>query len=163
MKRELDKSDIATILAALRLFQEKYENDDEHAVYEDWEEHFTDDDGELIAPLGSDDINTLCEEINCGQVELRSERLPIVVVEGGCVQEVLNVKGYDVWDWDNFSDAPCEHWDGVGEGLRDNIRATFSALAIRQIQEHLGAEMAEEIELENKRKNADPFWMVEAR
>lgn len=69
-KRKLDQSDIATILAALRLFQETYENEDAAAIYEDWEEHFTDEDNRMIKPLGSDDINTLCREINSGEVRL---------------------------------------------------------------------------------------------
>ena len=69
-KRKLDASDIATLLAALRLFQRTYENLDADAIYAEWPEHFTDDDGEMIMPLGSEDIDRLCEEINCGEVEL---------------------------------------------------------------------------------------------
>jgi len=64
-QRKLDKSDVATILAALRMFQDKYRDMDAAAIRRDWPEHF-----EGIEPLGTDDIETLCEEINFGEVEL---------------------------------------------------------------------------------------------
>jgi len=76
-KRKLDASDIATILAALRMFQERYEDDDARTIAEDWPNHFqecdmeADPDGPTVTPmpLGSEDIDRLCEEINCGEVE----------------------------------------------------------------------------------------------
>jgi hypothetical protein len=55
----LDKSDVATILAALRLFQERYEDCSSDTIREDWPNHF-----EGIPPLGTSDISTLCERIN---------------------------------------------------------------------------------------------------
>jgi hypothetical protein len=63
-KRKLDPSDIATILAALRMFQRHYEEHDAEEIKADWP-HFED-----APPLGTDDIDTLCEEINCGEVTL---------------------------------------------------------------------------------------------
>jgi len=69
-RRKIDDSDRATILAALRAFQKHYEDQDAFAVYRDWLEHFTRFDGSIISPLGSDDIDRLCEEINCGLVTL---------------------------------------------------------------------------------------------
>lgn len=58
----LDSSDVATILAALRMFQEAYEDEDAEAMRTDWPNHF-----EGIEPLGTSDINTLCENINTSQ------------------------------------------------------------------------------------------------
>ena len=83
-KRKLDASDYATILAALRMFQRRYEDCDATAIANDWPDHFEidethrvfDRDGQCIEqpvipePLGSEDIDRLCEEINCGEVRL---------------------------------------------------------------------------------------------
>ena len=55
----LNSEDIATILAALRFFQERYENVDAVILREDWPNHF---DG--IKPLSTEDISELCERIN---------------------------------------------------------------------------------------------------
>lgn len=95
--------------------------------------------------------------------KLKASKLPIVVVEGGIVQEVLNVRGgYDVWDWDDFKDQPSDYWEEMPDDFRANIRASFSAEAIRQIEEVLAEDIEMAYELENKRKAADPFWMVPA-
>lgn len=48
----------------IRLFQQKYEDCSGDAIAEDWPDHFTDANGKDIAPLGSEDIDTLCERIN---------------------------------------------------------------------------------------------------
>jgi hypothetical protein len=77
----LDASDVATILAALRMFQEAYEDYDATSIAEDWPNHFEvqspggevggqDVSDELIVvpqPLGSEDIDALCERINCAR------------------------------------------------------------------------------------------------
>ena len=55
---KLNFKDIATILAALRLFQKEYRDKDSDVIREDWPDHF-----EGVMPLGSDDISTLCERI----------------------------------------------------------------------------------------------------
>jgi len=64
-----DESDLATVLAALRLFQQTYEDCDSRTIAAAWPEHFQiTGDGESDvnpAPLGTDDIDTLCEAINC--------------------------------------------------------------------------------------------------
>jgi hypothetical protein len=63
-----DESDLATVLAALRLFQRTYDNSDARAIAAAWPDHFQiTGDGESDvnpAPLGTDDIDTLCEAIN---------------------------------------------------------------------------------------------------
>jgi hypothetical protein len=59
----LDSSDVATILAALRCFQERYENCSVDVIREDWPNHF-----EGIEPLGTENISTLCERINLTDV-----------------------------------------------------------------------------------------------
>lgn len=65
-KRKLDKSDIATILAALRMFQRTYQDVHGLDIAKQWPDHFAD--FELVTPLSSEDIDTLCEEINFGDV-----------------------------------------------------------------------------------------------
>jgi hypothetical protein len=62
-----DESELATVLAALRLFQETYDGKDADTIRGDWQEHFTASNGELIEPLGTEDIETLCQRINCGE------------------------------------------------------------------------------------------------
>lgn len=92
-KRKLDASDIATILAALRMFQHKYENLGAPVIVNDWYEFFANEEcvhcqgtGGMYndpcvfcegtgvrqnpMPLGTEDIDTLCEQLNCGEVEL---------------------------------------------------------------------------------------------
>jgi hypothetical protein len=66
----LDDSDVATILAALRLFQDTYVDHDSVSIAEAWPMHFNvQGDGEDITvvpdPLGSIRIDELCEKINC--------------------------------------------------------------------------------------------------
>lgn len=61
-----DPSERATVLASLRLFQKQYDSCNSDAIRADWPEHFTADDGSTIPPLGSEDIDALCESINCG-------------------------------------------------------------------------------------------------
>jgi hypothetical protein len=60
-KYHLDESDVATILAALRLYQVIYESYDEIDLANTYPEHF---DGGRIQPLTADDIEELCERIN---------------------------------------------------------------------------------------------------
>jgi len=55
------RENAATILAALRMFQQRYEDKDAEAIRRDWPEHF---DG--VEPLSTEDIDALCEEINLG-------------------------------------------------------------------------------------------------
>jgi hypothetical protein len=70
---KLDASDVATILAALRLFQKEYEDFDSVSIADAWPMHFNvQGDGDDIAvepePLGSIRIDDLCERINCAKV-----------------------------------------------------------------------------------------------
>jgi hypothetical protein len=71
----LDASDVATILAALRLFQSTYEDKDAVQIADVWPMHFnvrsdsgTRESGEELEvvpePLGTADIDELCERIN---------------------------------------------------------------------------------------------------
>ncbi len=63
MRPEFTSSELATILASLRSFQELYVHDDEEetsdAVAANFPEHFAD-----AMPLTSTEINELCEKIN---------------------------------------------------------------------------------------------------
>ena len=58
-----DKSDLATVLAALRLFQRQYSGWDAKAIRREWPKDFVDSKGEKIPPLGTDDIASLCERL----------------------------------------------------------------------------------------------------
>lgn len=62
--KKLDASDLATILSALRLFQKTYQDKDADTIFRDWPEHFLGRNGLRIPPLGTDDIDELCERIN---------------------------------------------------------------------------------------------------
>ena len=59
-----DKEELATVLAALRMFQRNYEDRDAFHIRRDWPEHFRTNGGRTIKPLGSEDIDALCERIN---------------------------------------------------------------------------------------------------
>lgn len=69
----LDASDVATILAALRLFQREYDGWPNEQIAEAWPDHFEwvnngDDSFATPEPLGSESIEKLCERINCARV-----------------------------------------------------------------------------------------------
>lgn len=69
-----DPSDLATVLAALRLFQKTYQDCDAATLAADFPDHFTigepqDGDPKAVAhpiPLGTEDIDVLCERLNFG-------------------------------------------------------------------------------------------------
>jgi len=71
----LDASDVATILAALRLFQREYEDMDAVQIADAWPMHFNVqtrsqyEDSATVEPmpLGTMDIDALCERINCAK------------------------------------------------------------------------------------------------
>ena len=141
-----DPSNLATTLAALRLFQRDYEDCSSDAIYEVWGEHFTSDDGSMIPPLGTDDIDKLCEELNCGSVEDAYQTTPQAEAyrktakenyhEEGAVEvddaatvsksPEKNAGGAYVQAWAWVSDAEagiCRHCGAVnadnGEGIDD--------------------------------------------
>lgn len=104
---ELDSSELATVLAALREMQSVWEGKDAKAMREAFPDHFHD-----VKPLGTEDISTLCERINMSPAPVE----PIIFCEGGLVQYVLYpvpnlatgeaftpVK-YDMVDYDVFED-----------------------------------------------------------
>jgi hypothetical protein len=64
----LDASDVATMLAALRMFQQYYEGQSAEAIRDVQSEHFIDHKGNWIMPLGTDDIDVLCESLNFADV-----------------------------------------------------------------------------------------------
>lgn len=71
-KRKLDASDLATIIVGLRMFQQKYDGLSATVIFADWPDHFSPDveSAKPGCPLGSEDIDKLCEQLNCGEVEL---------------------------------------------------------------------------------------------
>jgi hypothetical protein len=87
-----DASESATILAALRLFQRTYEGSSSPAIARDWPEHFEEGMQSVQPwPLGSEDIDTLCERINCG--DNRAFLLRRAIEPSGLVFSLLNSKG----------------------------------------------------------------------
>lgn len=108
---ELDSSELATVLAALREMQAVWEGKDAKTMREAFPDHFHD-----VKPLGTEDISTLCERINMSPAPVE----PIIFCEGGLVQDVLypiadpatgqpftKVK-YDMVDYDIFDGTPDE-------------------------------------------------------
>ena len=61
-----DPSNLATVLAALRLFQRTYDGYAAKHIYDAFPDHFVAADGSKIEPLGTDDIDALCVDLNCG-------------------------------------------------------------------------------------------------
>lgn len=59
-------SNLATVLAALRLFQRHYENVHGDDIRREWPEQFTANNGDAIEPLSTDDIDALCVDLNSG-------------------------------------------------------------------------------------------------
>lgn len=53
------KENTATILASLRLFQRMYAGQPAKVIKAHWPEHF-----KGVRPLGTEDIERLCEELN---------------------------------------------------------------------------------------------------
>jgi hypothetical protein len=90
-----DASETATILAALRLFQRTYEGCDSGAIARDFPEHFEEGMQSVEPwPLGSEDIDTLCERINCREdSKLRAALLAVLP----------NVPG---WNTQDFAGRP---------------------------------------------------------
>jgi hypothetical protein len=60
----LDASELATVLAALRFFQKEFEGCGAKDIYEAFPDHFEPVDGVQPMPLGTDDIDDLCERLN---------------------------------------------------------------------------------------------------
>ena len=59
-----DPSNLATVLAALRLFQRTYDGYAAKHIYDAFPDHFVAADGSTIEPLGTDDIDALCVDLN---------------------------------------------------------------------------------------------------
>lgn len=73
----LDDSDLQTLIAALRSFQESYEGSDASEIYDDWEEYFTHKDGSKIEPLSTPDIDEFIKRIRSStSVMNQFERMP---------------------------------------------------------------------------------------
>jgi hypothetical protein len=85
----------------------------------------------------------------------------IVVVEGGCVSDVLGVHSYDVFDWDNFKDNPVAYWEENG-GDDSEYFGTIKDLSptlfdeIKQKVDDARREMEAE-------RHKDPFCDVESK
>jgi hypothetical protein len=62
----------------------------------------------------------------------------LVVVEGGVVSDVLSLHPveYEVWDWDDFNDAPSDYYDN--HPWKDDLKELLSADAYSQILEEIG-------------------------
>ena len=58
-----DASETATVLAALRLFQKEFRDCEAKDIYDHFPDHFLSGD-RMLEPLGTEDINELCERIS---------------------------------------------------------------------------------------------------
>ena len=118
---ELDSSELATVLAALRHWQQ-----DRHHIksigmagLESLECGQWDIASEHGEPLSIVQIDDLCERLNCAQVP----EVPVIVIEGGVVQNVFVPTGdnrhpckgidYSLIDYDNLRDAGMSDEDFV--------------------------------------------------
>ncbi len=59
----------------------------------------------------------------------------LVVVEGGCVSDVLSLHPveYDIWDWDNFQDDPVSYWEDRAD--QDDLKELFASEVLADILE----------------------------
>jgi hypothetical protein len=89
----------------------------------------------------------------------------IVVMEGGCVNDVLGVQNFDIFDWDDFIDNPLAYWDDRGSSGSEYWGSieSLSPKLYREIEDRVATAQAEALQKENAKQLSDPFWMVDAR
>ena len=151
MARKLTDRELSTILHALRVLQGDCTWDDDKCIA-----HFED-----VLPLNTVEIDYLCEDLNSGEFD---PAIPVIVVDDGSVDAVLGIGATDfyIWDWCDFNSYPCAYyWDYPPEILA-KIKAEFHPKTLRQIEEKVAREMAEDIEARASVILADPFHMVPA-
>jgi hypothetical protein len=85
----------------------------------------------------------------------------IVMVRGRCITDVIGVKAYDVFDWDNFENNPEVYVEDRG-GLDGEYFQTISNLSQDAFADIEDA-YYKAIRYRADQKHKDPFWMVEAR
>lgn len=91
----LDTNELATVLAALRLFQREFEDRNAFDIRESLPDHFADG----IMPLGTADIDTLCEKINTpardGTEDLSTEAKAIDTAAAADAQAEAEARHYE--------------------------------------------------------------------
>jgi hypothetical protein len=60
----------------------------------------------------------------------KAKQLILVMVQGGCVQDVTHSadQGWDVWDCDDFEDDPLSYWEVRDDETRAHIREHWPTL-----------------------------------
>lgn len=88
----------------------------------------------------------------------------LVIVEGGCVSDVLSLHPveYDIWDWDDFSDSPLDYWGGRTPEQQAGIKALVSPSVYRDIMIAVAQEQHEMDKQEQEERDRDPFHEVPA-
>lgn len=136
--RELEASNTATILAALRLFQREYEYHDAVSIARAWPDHFTinddPDDGVTPMPLSSIDIDELCELINVRGVVAA----PVQDLDTTLLTDLYNELGRTIDDLD----AGCSHcWGDEHPASKDDCQFCCSGKAIEELRVRVGRAM----------------------
>ena len=109
---QLNEAETATVLAALRYWQERTRNQHQNG----W--HF-----ENVKPLTPEQIDTLCERIN-------TDEPPLVIVCGGVVQH--SVGATEVIDYDKLNDGDGDdHWAILSERAKVYVREHDPDIASR--------------------------------
>jgi hypothetical protein len=133
-RASLEASELATTLAALRLFQRTYEGKEGREIAEAWPEHFNlvdppEDDPDWVVeppPLGTDDINTLCERLNCPPAPAPPAQV-VIEISGGAANVTTcpdNVK-VQIVDWDMFESG--DHTITGENAVTEEYRAWLQA------------------------------------
>lgn len=122
-------SDLATVLAALRLFQKTYQDCGSESIREDYPEHFTDNDGKPISPLGSEDIDALCERLNFGRPAQPTGRMEVWILTtdgdgSGYVYTSQKAAYQGVIEW-VLGDE--DGWDEEEKALNQELQGYFAA------------------------------------
>jgi hypothetical protein len=116
-----DASNLATILAALRLFQRTYEGSEAEDIYEAFPEHFEPVDGKQPMPLGTEDIDTLCEQLNSGDgiAPAAAPLAPTLSVPATVPTCPKCGKHSVLIRVDAYANYPMQGWDKDGEVVAD--------------------------------------------
>lgn len=80
----------------------------------------------------------------------------VVVLEGGCVSDVLSLHPveYEVWDWDDFNDNPIVYWQDRED--KDVLKDVFDP----EVYEDILKTLKEAEEEERDRIKSIPFHDV---
>lgn len=141
-------SDLATILASLRLFQKKYFDCGSDSIRADFPEHFAD-----CSPLGSEDIDALCERLNSEEPNKEAEQVASLRM---LVSEIPGQESYDELDRQTAIDfvraATAVLYEGyepeVLDGIQPRVLVTISGGA-GEVAENVGGVIVDILDYDN--------------